>query len=158
MFWNLFTAGQIRIFAKDNFNAKFILLLVAVLPVPIPVNFISFHASELSQNEYYYGCPYNVRRTELYLAGDAPISEDVSFTQAQVDAECTSYSALDEDQLHFRAINSIYNSQPDGYAVRLPVYVLAHQNVKILLSSTNRPSFETDKIYQIGKCIIWLFC
>lgn len=148
--WILFLAGQVRIFAKNNFNAKFILIMVAVLPVPIPVNYISFHASESSQNEYYYGCPYNIRRTELYLAGDLPIADDNSFTKTQVHAECTSYSAIDEDQLQFHAINNIYDAQPDGYAVRLPVYVVANQNVKILLSSTNQPNFELDKIYQIG--------
>lgn len=155
------TAGYIRIFAKESFNAKFKLLMVGQLRTAIPVNFISFHASESSQNEYYYACPYNVRRNDLYVAGDASASlagsiEDntydrISYAKAQVYAECNSVHAVDGNQNKFTAIDDIRDGRPDGYLARIPIFVEGNQDAKILLSTSNRPNFATDKLYQIGK-------
>lgn len=148
---NFIAVGHIRVFAKENFDANLKLLMVAALKVPIPVNYISFHASESSQNEYYYGCPYNVRRTDLYVTAEAHTNEQNSYTKTQVYSECTNVGVYDEYQIQFHDINDIRGSQPDGYLIRVPFFVEASQDVKILLSTEKRPNFSTDKLYQIGK-------
>lgn len=159
-----------RLFAKDQFNTKFRLLLVARLPTPTPVNFISFHASESSQNEYYYACPYDVRRSDLYVAGDAYAEmagnlyantvntinigsnyDRIPYTKMQVHAECKNVNAFHEHQTQFTAIDDIRDARPDGYLARIPIFVEGNQDAKILLSTTDRPNFATDKLYQIGE-------
>lgn len=144
-------ASQIRVFAKENFDAKMKLLMVATLNISIPVNFISFHASQSSQVEFYFGCPYNLRRNDLLVAGEEIINEQSSFTKSQVFAECTKIGVIDGNQIQYHNVNDIRGAQPEGYLVRIPFFVMAGENVKVLLSSSRVRNFSTDKLYQIGK-------
>lgn len=45
------------------------------------------------------------------------------------------------------------NASPQGYILRIVLYIKAAQDVKILLSTSNHPNFRTDFVYEFGN---WL--
>lgn len=122
----------------------------------MPINYISFHASESSQNEFYYGCPYPIRRTDLIVPDKTDIAEDSTYAKTQVYAECSKIGVFDGEYIQYHKISDIRGTQPDGYLARIPVFVEANKDVTILLTTSSRPDMENDKLYQIGESFVCL--
>lgn len=66
-------------------------------------------------------------------------------------AKCKWYEAWENEYKKFHKLSDIKDSQPDGYLVKLPLYVHGSRDAHILLSATDKPNWETDNVYEIGE-------
>lgn len=55
------------------------------------------------------------------------------------------------DYKNFIKISDIKNSQPDGYILRIVLYIQGARDGNILLSTSDHPNFERDFVYEFGK-------
>lgn len=48
-------------------------------------------------------------------------------------------------------LSDVPGSQPEGYLVRFPFYILAERDAHILFSETENPDWFVDDVYEFGK-------
>lgn len=61
------------------------------------------------------------------------------------------YDAIDYDYKDFIKINSIKNSQPDGYILRIVLFIQGERDANVLLALSDHPNYERDTVYEFGK-------
>lgn len=75
--------------------------------------------------------------------------------------KCNYYSNSDYDYKNFIKISDIKNSQPDGFILRIILYIQGARDGNILLATSDHPNFERDFVYEFGKFLylvyIWWF-
>lgn len=59
--------------------------------------------------------------------------------------------AADYDYRDYVKVSDIANSQPDGYILRIVLFIQAERDANILLTTSNPPNFERDFVYEIGE-------
>lgn len=64
---------------------------------------------------------------------------------------CTYYSNFDYDYKKFIKIGDINHSQPDGYVVRMILYLMGERDAHVLLTMNDHPDFERELVYEFGK-------
>lgn len=67
--------------------------------------------------------------------------------------KCAFYTNSDNDYQHFIKISDIKNSSPEGYALRIILYIQGARDGHILLSPVSNPNFERDFVYEFGKIL-----
>lgn len=65
--------------------------------------------------------------------------------------KCAYYSNSDYDYKQFVKISDIKNSQPDGYILRIILYIQGARDGNVLLSTSDHPNYERDFVYEFGK-------
>lgn len=65
--------------------------------------------------------------------------------------KCGYYSISDYEYRHFVKLSDIKNSQPDGYILRIIIYIQGARDGNILLATSDHPNYERDFVYEIGK-------
>lgn len=65
--------------------------------------------------------------------------------------KCAYYAISDNDYKNFVKISDIKNSQPDGFILRIILYIQGARDGHILLATSNHPNFERDFVYEFGK-------
>lgn len=67
--------------------------------------------------------------------------------------KCRFYSvkpdSADYDYKDYIKTSDIANSQPDGYILRLVLFIQGGRDANILLTTSNQPNFERDFVYEI---------
>lgn len=48
-------------------------------------------------------------------------------------------------------LSDVLGSQPDGYLVRFPFYVVAERDAHIVFAETENPDWFVDDVYEFGK-------
>lgn len=48
-------------------------------------------------------------------------------------------------------LSDVPGSQPDGYLVRFPFYVLAERDAHIVFTESENPDWFVDEVYEFGK-------
>lgn len=71
-------------------------------------------------------------------------------------SKCKWYEAWENEYKQFHKLSDIKDSQPEGYLVKLPLYVFGPRDAHIVLSQTDKPNWETDSVYEIGKNLVLL--
>lgn len=66
-------------------------------------------------------------------------------------SKCKWYEAWENEYKQFHKLSDIKDSQPDGYLVKLPLYVSGARDAHILLSPTDKPDWDADNVYEIGE-------
>ena len=145
----LIPGGNIRLFAKQELTKKYTLLLAGTLPNPMQINFVSFATAEGARVEFFYECPLNIKKSDLQLF-NYPIDERSLYTKTQIRSDCINFQVFDEEFQQFHKISDFEGLQPEGYSIRLSFFVQAGQNVNLLLTSSQRPVWDMEKVYQIG--------
>lgn len=64
--------------------------------------------------------------------------------------KCAYYTNSDYDYKQFVKISDIKNSQPDGYIIRIILYIQGARDGNVLLSTSDHPNFEKDFVYEFG--------
>lgn len=65
--------------------------------------------------------------------------------------KCNFYSISDYDYKKFIKLSDIQNSQPDGYIVRIVLYIQGARDAHVLLATTDHPNYERDFVYEFGE-------
>lgn len=65
--------------------------------------------------------------------------------------KCGYYTISDYDYRHFVKISDIKGSQPDGYILRIIIYIQGARDGNILLATSDHPNYERDFVYEFGK-------
>lgn len=86
----------------------------------------------------------------IYFHG---ISDDVHRTVLVT--KCRFYTikdaSSDYDYKGYIKISDIKNSQPDGYILRLVLFIQGARDANILLTTSNQPNFDRDFVYEISE-------
>lgn len=80
-----------------------------------------------------------------------PFSTFRRVTTSVLVTKCGYYSSLNYDYKFFVKISDIKNSQPDGYILRIVLYIQGARDGNILLATSDHPNFERDFVYEFGK-------
>lgn len=127
--------------------------IVKAFAKPIDVKYVSFASSDGNRVLYFYNCddekaaktilPVPASNAHPFFAESTEVNEEAlaktcKHTQAWEDVYSTPVK-----------LDSIKNSQPDGYVVRIPVLVKGVRDAHILLQSGN--SANPKDGYEIGK-------
>lgn len=67
--------------------------------------------------------------------------------------KCNYYSSFNYDYKHFVKLSDIKNSQPDGFILRIILYIQGARDGNIILATSDHPNFERDYLYEFGKYI-----
>lgn len=70
--------------------------------------------------------------------------------------KCAHYSISEYDYQDFTKLSDIKNSAPDGYILRIVLYIQGSRDANIILTTSNHPNFERDFVYEFGK-LRWFF-
>lgn len=54
-------------------------------------------------------------------------------------------------------LSDIPGTQPDGYLVRFPFYVVAERDAHIVFAQTENPDWFVDDVYEFGKYFVCVF-
>lgn len=146
------TRGDIRIFRKEDTH-PFKLMAEANDPDPIPVEYISFGSWGTNLVKFYFNCSFSFATPDAVydttdhplLARDVPSSVDV---RNFLVTKCGYYAVSNYDYKQFVKISDIKNSQPDGYILRIVLYIQGARDGNILLSTSDHPNFERDFVYE----------
>lgn len=98
---------------------------------------------------------------QLNLAHSSSLSLSLSFvcifvchlgnSTSVLVTKCAYYAISDNDYKNFVKISDIKNSQPDGFILRIILYIQGARDGHILLATSNHPNFERDFVYEFGK-------
>ncbi|XP_031619784.1 uncharacterized protein LOC116338571 [Contarinia nasturtii] len=147
------TRGDIRIFRKEDTHS-FTLMAEANDPEPLPVEYISFGSWNSNLVKFYFNCSFSFAIPDAVfdstdhplLARDVPASVDL---RNFLVTKCGYYSISDYDYRHYVKISDIKQSQPDGYILRIILYIQGARDANILLTTSDHPNFERDFVYEI---------
>lgn len=67
-------------------------------------------------------------------------------------SRCKTYTATKYEYRDFFPLNTIRESQPSGYQVRLAFYAQATRNAHVLLSRSATPNLAVDNVYEFSEC------
>lgn len=65
--------------------------------------------------------------------------------------KCAYYANSDNDYKVFIKTSDIKNSSPEGFSLRIVLYIQGARDGHILLSPVSNPNYERDFVYEIGK-------
>lgn len=65
--------------------------------------------------------------------------------------KCGYYSNSDYDYKQFIKISDIKNASPDGYILRIVLYIQGARDGNVLLATSDHPNYERDFVYEFGK-------
>lgn len=54
-------------------------------------------------------------------------------------------------------LSDVPGTQPDGFLVRFPFYVIAERDAHIVFSQSQNPDWFVDDVYEFGKYCIFFF-
>lgn len=175
-----FIGGDIKIYRKEGLHA-FELAAEANDPNPLKVEYISFGSYQTNRVQFYFNCSFSFATPDsVATALDHPLlaREDVPpfvdlrnckinflYPLIWVDliylflvspatvlvTKCNFYAISDNEYKKFVKLSDIRDSQPDGYIVRIVVYILGPRDAHILLTTNDHPNYERDYVYEFGK-------
>lgn len=64
--------------------------------------------------------------------------------------QCKEYEEWDDNYRQMMALSDIPGSQPDGFLVRFPFYVIAERDAHIVFSVSQNPDWFVDDVYEFG--------
>lgn len=118
---------------------------------PIDVKYVNFASNDGSRVLYFYNC--NDKRAADSLAPKFPahplLVPPIEHDEEILAKNCKHVHAWEDVYAPAIKLNSIKNSNPDGYTVQLPVYVKGVRDAHILL--TPDASLDPKDGYEIGK-------
>lgn len=71
-------------------------------------------------------------------------------------SKCLYYKTTTYEYEHFTRITDIKNSSPEMYLLRMVFYIQSATGAYILLSTSNRPNYEMDSVYELGNSYLSL--
>lgn len=127
--------GEISLHMEDPFK---VIVLQAIDPSPIAVNFISFTTGDDSMVEYFYNCPTD--NNEL-----------ASTKTKELTAKCQYVVTWENSYNSFYRTSDFNAIQPDG-VLRFPLIIRGDMDAHILL--TSKKYFSWEHAFEIGKLIM----
>lgn len=100
---------------------------------PLAVKYFGFASYDNSLAKYFYDCP-----------------GEYVYELNELTKRCNNYEAFENEYKKFFAISEIEGIRPDGYIIKLPVFIQAERDAHILLSPQNRDD-RSDDVYEICK-------
>lgn len=174
------SGGDIKIYRKEGLHS-FELAAEANDPNPLKVEYISFGSYQTNRVQFYFNCSFSFATPDsVATAIDHPLlaKEDVPpfvdlrnckmnflygshlsgfnlfiprLPRTVLVTKCNFYSISDNDYKKFIKISDIRNSQPDGYIVRIVLYILGPRDAHVLLTTNDHPNYERDYVYEFGE-------
>lgn len=128
------TNGEIKVFIEYQKEP----LAVARDPNPLPIKYFGFASYDNTLNKYFYDCPGENR-----------------YDVIELEKRCSYDEALENEYKKFHAIADIQGIRPEGYLIKLPVFIKAERDAHILLTPKNRDdrSDEAYEICEFDKCL-----
>lgn len=68
-----------------------------------------------------------------------------------MDKQCKQYEEYEDNYRQMMKLSDVPGSQPEGYLVRFPFYILAERDAHILFTETENPDWFVDDVYEFGK-------
>lgn len=65
--------------------------------------------------------------------------------------QCKEYEEWDDNYRQMMKLSDVAGSQPDGFLVRFPFYVIAERDAHIVFSASENPDWFVDDVYEFGK-------
>lgn len=65
--------------------------------------------------------------------------------------KCKYEEHWENDYKTFHPLSEFKDSQAEGYQFKIPFYAYGSQNIHVVLSATDKPNWDTDSVYEIGK-------
>lgn len=79
----------------------------------------------------------------------------ISFWQG-LKKQCKEYEEWDDNYRQMMKLSDVPGTQPDGFLVRFPFYVIAERDAHIVFSESQNPDWFVDDVYEFGKYIFIL--
>lgn len=67
--------------------------------------------------------------------------------------QCKEYEEWDDNYRQMMELSDVPGSQPDGFLVRFPFYVIAERDAHIVFSESQNPDWFVDDVYEFGKYV-----
>lgn len=137
-------------------------LIVAHDPNPLPIKYLSF-ASKDSFAQYYVMCTDDIRDTSNALPNlsvDLPLRFaanlvtgtqmfDAGVVAHKLDVQsCKHVQVQGNEYRSFIPLMNIIGEQNENEIINLPLLIQGDKNARIALTSTDKPNWETDNIYE----------
>lgn len=126
---------------------------VKAVAKPIDVKYVSFASSDGNRVLYFYNCDDPKAAKSILPVTDADahplLSELTEYNEESLTKKCKHSHAWEDVYSTPFKLDSIKNSAPDGYVVRVPIFVKGVRDAHILLTSGN--SINPNDGYEIGE-------
>lgn len=133
--------------------------IVKALAKPIDVKYVSFASSDGNRVLYFYNCDDEKAAKTILPVQESNahpfFAEPTETNEEDLTKKCKHTQSWEDVYSTPVKLDSIKNSQPDGYVVRIPVLVKGVRDAHILLQSGN--SANPKDGYEIGKIILFSF-
>lgn len=151
--------GLIALYSSHD---PFTPLIVAHDPNPLPIKYLSF-ASKNSFVQYYIMCTDDIRDTPnvslnlsvgLPLRFAANLVAGIQMFEAGVVTHklglqsCKHVQVQGNEYRSFIPLKDIIGEQNENEIINLPLFIQGDKNAHIALTSTDKPNWETDNIYE----------
>lgn len=139
--------GQIAIYSQHD---PFVPLITAHDPNPLPIKFLSF-ASKDTLSQFYFNCVDDNKDAPVMVPIKLPsrIGEDDTGVVGDKWGlkQCQTIQVKDNHYTKFFPLESLSNVH-EGVLVSLPLLIQGERNAHIILTTTDKPNWETDSVYE----------
>lgn len=67
------------------------------------------------------------------------------------------YEESNDDYRQLMSLDDVPGTQPDGYLLRFPFYILGERDANIVFAETQYPDWFLDNVYEFSKCCCHFF-
>jgi len=108
-------------------------------PKPIPVKYISFASNDGNRVLVFYNCEGDKTSNVLSTKETNNLVVPAIHEEEVLNKKCKHYDAWENNYTDTIKLKSLANVQPEGYVVRLPLYIQGVRDAHILLSQSSEP-------------------
>lgn len=64
--------------------------------------------------------------------------------------QCKQYEESEDEYRQLMNLSDVAGTQPDGYLVRFPFYILAERDAHVVFTESESPDWFADNVYEFG--------